>query len=483
MLTIVGRVTDIFGRRWVFVGGSFLAVIGSIVCATAQSVKALIGGTTIIGVAASTQLSYFYIMGELVPMKFRLAGNAYAYLWQFPGSGLAPAIAHAFLLYTNVGWRGLYYLLIAVNAVSFLCWFFFYHPPTFKMKHQGASKMKYLKSFDYFGTALYTGGLLILLMGLNWGGAVYEWKSAHVIGTIVVGAVALIVFSLWEGFMSLEEPLVPLYLFQNRGWNASTILSSVAASMYYAFAIVWPAMVTLMYSDGGPMVGPWLSTFVGLFIVLGEIVAGFCAKYIGHLKCQCVVMTALGGIFFACVATCGPDTKLLACVLVSLGVFFLGWVESVSITLITLTTTDQTNLGTACGISGSIRFLISSISSTVYNVILSNRLAQTIPAQVPPAVVNAGLPTSSVEKFIAGFTTGTFENITGLTPEIQAIGTRAFKEANAAAYRTVFLSTLAFTGVAVIAGLLLPKGLDELLTGKVSTTLYSGRHKKRVAGE
>jgi MFS family permease len=74
-LTIIGRITDIFGRRWVFIGGAFLGLLGSIVGATAQSVGALIGGGTLIGLAASTQLSYYYIMGELVPMKYRFIGN------------------------------------------------------------------------------------------------------------------------------------------------------------------------------------------------------------------------------------------------------------------------------------------------------------------------------------------------------------------------------------------------------------------------
>jgi MFS family permease len=67
-LTIIGRVSDIFGRRWVFIGGAAMGVIGSIVCATAQNINSLIGGTTIISIGAATQLSYYYVMGELVLM-------------------------------------------------------------------------------------------------------------------------------------------------------------------------------------------------------------------------------------------------------------------------------------------------------------------------------------------------------------------------------------------------------------------------------
>jgi hypothetical protein len=149
--------------------------------------------------------------------------------------------------------------------------------------------------------------------------------------------------------------------------------------------------------------------------------------------------------------------------------------------MVTLTAKDQTQLGSASGVAGSIRFLISSISATVYTVILTNRLAKTIPAFVIPAVVNAGLPASSAGDFIADFSNSSlFADISNITPNIIAVGTVAYKEANASAYRTVFLSTIAFTGIAIIATLFLPN-IDHLLTGKVATTLHE-RNKEDVAG-
>ena len=41
-LSPVGRLSDIFGRRYFFVGGAVVAVIGSIVCATAKSIPVLV---------------------------------------------------------------------------------------------------------------------------------------------------------------------------------------------------------------------------------------------------------------------------------------------------------------------------------------------------------------------------------------------------------------------------------------------------------
>jgi hypothetical protein len=134
-------------------------------------------------------------------------------------------------------------------------------------------------------------------------------------------------------------------------------------------------------------------------------------------------------------------------------------------------------------VAGSIRFLISSISATIYTVILSNRLASTIPATVWPAILNAGLPANSTADFIAAFALGTpdaFEKVPGVTPDILAVGTRAYQLASASAYRTVFLSTIAFTGVAIIATLFLPN-VDHLLTGDVATTLHDRKNENVAA--
>ena len=161
VITIVGRVSDIFGRRWIFIGGAALGLIGSIIGATAQNVSTLTGATAIIGIGASTQLSYYYVLGELVPMKYRFLANAVVYLMEIPCIAVAPVISNSFLIYhPSLGWRGNYYLLIALNAVALICWVLFYHPPTFHMKHENESVWKYIKNFDYVGTVLYTGGLV-----------------------------------------------------------------------------------------------------------------------------------------------------------------------------------------------------------------------------------------------------------------------------------------------------------------------------------
>jgi len=85
--------------------------------------------------------------------------------------------------------------------------------------------LDYAKKFDYVGTSLYTGGLLVFMMGLSWGGSVYPWASSWVIGTIVAGFVALVAFVLWECFAGLKEPLVPMNIFSNYSWYVDSVYS------------------------------------------------------------------------------------------------------------------------------------------------------------------------------------------------------------------------------------------------------------------
>ena len=290
-----------FGRRYFFIGGAVLATIGSIVCATARSIGALIGGTTLIGLAAATQLSFHFVTAELVPMRARFWSVSCIYMFAIPGSGFGPAVAEAFVVrYPSVGWRGVYYLLIGINVAALASWTFFYFPPTFHMKHSTGSKMQFVKNFDYIGAALYTGGLLLFLMGLSWGGSLYPWKSAHVISAIVVGILCLVTLGFWESYGNLQEPLLPKDIMRNGGFIASAFLLGIGAGVYYAFAIVWPQMVAVLYSNGDPIHSGYLSCIVGIAFITGQVSGGALCKVIGKVKYQIMVTLGIGGTLLAC---------------------------------------------------------------------------------------------------------------------------------------------------------------------------------------
>jgi len=135
---------------------------------------------------------------------------------------------------------------------------------------------------------------------------------------------------------------------------------------------------------------------------------------------------------------------------------------------------DQRQIGVAGGVAGSMRSGICAVLVAVYVSILTNRLTTTISTQVPAALVGAGLPATSVPGFLAAITSGkaeAFQSVPGISQGIVAVGLRAYKVANADAYRTVYLSTLAFSGIAVILTFFAPN-TDDLMSGKVAATLH-----------
>ena len=93
-----------------------LGAVGAAVAATAKTLPVAIGGGTLVGLSACTGYSYAFVIGELVPVKYRFLTNAGIFAFSIPTAGLGPAISTAFILHTEAGWRWCYYFLIIV------CW-------------------------------------------------------------------------------------------------------------------------------------------------------------------------------------------------------------------------------------------------------------------------------------------------------------------------------------------------------------------------
>ena len=207
--TLIGRLSDIFGRRWFIIGTSLLGLVGNIIAATAQSVNTLIAANVFNGLAASGQLSFPVIIGELVPNRARGPYNVLVLLSSTPFAVFGPVIARAFIQHTEGGWRWSYYLGIILSGVSVILYFLFYWPPTYALLHvNGKTMLQQVWLLDFVGVFLYSAGLVLFLTGVSWGGFSLPWRSAHVIGTIAAGVSTLIVLGFWgkiSGHISIHD--------------------------------------------------------------------------------------------------------------------------------------------------------------------------------------------------------------------------------------------------------------------------------------
>ncbi|OCL08489.1 MFS general substrate transporter [Glonium stellatum] len=447
-LTLVGRLSDIFGRRWFFIGGTILGLVGAIIASTANMIPVLIRGQILIGLSASTGYSYAFIIGELVPVKWRFIANAIIFLFSLPTAGFGAAISTSLILHTGPGRYPCYYLLIILNGVTAVFYAIFYFPPTFHQKH----------------------GRDTFILGLSSCGSLYLWKSAYTIAFIVTS-------------VDPKEPLIPMHLFRNKGYVAARLSLSLGASVYYSQTITRPQMTANVYGNGREK---WVGLpTLGIGITVGEIVGGGIAKNVGKWKWQCIAVITLGTILLGLTAICSHDTPKAAMAIVFIATTFVGRNEFLVLPICTIAIRDQQEIGTAAGMAGSSQSAISTVASTIYSVVLTARMGKTIPAQVPKAVIAAGLLASSVADYMTAITAGGSEKalqaVKGLTPQILIIGTKACRHAYMDAYRTIFLVSIAFGSLAILVSFFIPD-INNLMNDSVVATLH-GRKYVKMAGE
>lgn len=195
---LVGRLSDIFGRKWMVLGTSILGLVGCVIGSCATSVEMLIVANTFNGVAASGQLSFNITMGELVPNKWRGPIFSIILLSSLPFAVFGPVIARSFINNTVSRWRWSYYMGDIFGVISLVLYWFFYHPPSYDQLHvHGKTRWQMTKDLDYVGIFLHISGCVLFLIGLSWGGHVYPWASAEVLCTLLIGAATLAVFAVY----------------------------------------------------------------------------------------------------------------------------------------------------------------------------------------------------------------------------------------------------------------------------------------------
>jgi len=204
---------------------------------------------------------------------------------------------------------------------------------------------------------------------------------------------------------------------------------------------------------------------------LGQICAGAIVKWGGNVR-YWIIFSTFGMVgFVAALAALTPETKNTGIALTIIGPFFVGFIELVSLALAPLFCRPA-DIGLASGLLASIRSAGGSVAVAVYSSILANRLATTLPAAVGPAAIDAGLPSSQVAALVAAAQAGTLAKFPGITPAIQTAVTAAMKIGYTQAYKTVYLASLGFGGIAII-GCLFSKDAQKHLTNKVERKMHN----------
>lgn len=174
IVTVGGRLADIFGRRWFLLTGAMSAAVGALVGATGQSITQMIVSGVLFGFGGGFQEMCFACAQELVPNRYRFATLGIM-IFANHFSSFGPLIGYAFVKYSGVGWRACYWYCFAWEVATAAMLWVFYRPPSFGTKHEddGKGKWELVKEMDHVGLWLFTAACLLLLLGLNW----VSWRS------------------------------------------------------------------------------------------------------------------------------------------------------------------------------------------------------------------------------------------------------------------------------------------------------------------
>lgn len=238
-------------------GGAILGILGSITCATAKDIDTIIGGTVFIGLAGAVQVSFSFVLMELVANKHRAYLTGLLFLSTCPVAAFGPLLARTFAAYTDIKWRWNYHINLIANVIAFVLFYVCYHPPSHKQLHAGSGRTvrQELRELDWGGLILFSGGLTSFILGLSWGGGLYPWSAYQVLVPLILGVFILAAFSLYEIYMPLKYPLIPMKMFVNGPFMALVGVASVGSMFYYSLTVIWPQMITALYESDPIQIG------------------------------------------------------------------------------------------------------------------------------------------------------------------------------------------------------------------------------------
>jgi hypothetical protein len=109
------------------------------------------------------------------------------------------------------------YINLPISGLAFGLIFLF-----LDIKHSYTSFLDGVKAVDWWGILTFLGFTLMVLLGLDFGGAIFAWDSAKVVALLVIGGLMIFAFVYSEARVA-KYPLIPMELFSTQT-NIATFL-------------------------------------------------------------------------------------------------------------------------------------------------------------------------------------------------------------------------------------------------------------------
>lgn len=229
IMPVVGKLSDMYGRKRFFISGLILFTAGSLLCGFSASMPQLIAFRGIQGLGA----------GFLMPITFTLIftilpqGKAGKFQALFMGvyalsSVVGPSLGAFITEQLNWHWNFLVNIPFGIASILIV-----------SCSLVESRNEKSSRQVDYAGAVLLILTTVFLLLAFKLAGGEYSWASWQVVFMLASGGIALIFFIVIE--LRAVEGIIPLQLFCNR------TIAGVSAASFIQGMIMYGAMLYIPF--------------------------------------------------------------------------------------------------------------------------------------------------------------------------------------------------------------------------------------------
>ena len=384
-LLLGGRAADLLGRRRMFIAGTILFTLSSLLAGFAWSEASLIAarGLQGLGAAVITPAALSILMTTFAEGKERNAA-----LGAWGGVGAFGAVAGVLLggvLTDLLSWEWIFFINVPVGLTALAL------APFLLSESRDLS----VKSFDVPGAVLVTGGLVTLVYAITQAHD-YGWGSFETIGIFTLSAALLVGFVVWEA--RAAEPLMPLSIFRVR-----TVAGANVAALVLGTAVFSMFLMLTLYMQQVLEYSP-MKTGVAYLAVAGTAIiwSAVASMLVNRVGVKPVVVAGLailtvGLVFFTQVSVGGSyATDLLpGFLLIAIGLGF----SFVSISIAALAGVRHADAGLASGLFNTSQQVGGALGVAVLSTVATTRTDDATAA-------GSALPVALTDGFSAAFIGG-----------------------------------------------------------------------------
>lgn len=347
-----GRLADIHGRKKVFLCGTAIFTLASLLAVVAFNSHLLmiarvlqgLGCAMIFGTGTAILVSVYPLQERGKALGINVAA---VYLGLSIGPTLGGVLTH------NLGWRSIFVVsaLLGMLVIVLVIW---------KLKDEWVGAAG--EGFDWVGSVLYSCMVLLLMYGFT------RLPSRIGFQLLIPGALGLFLFIWWE--LRTESPVLEVRLFRH---NIPFAFSNLAALINYSatFAVSFILSLYLQYIKGmDPQQAGLVLVFQPLMQVIFSPIAGRLSDRIEPRIVASVGMafSALGIAMLTLLSEQTSILYLIACLLI-LG-FGFGLFSSPNTNAV-MSAVEKEFYGIASGILGTMRLIGQMLSMCIVTLVIS----------------------------------------------------------------------------------------------------------------